>query len=223
MLEFDWRTVLHYASIVAVPGVLAITVHEVAHGWVAKLFGDQTAAEQGRLTLNPIKHVDPMGTILVPAALLIMTGGQYPFGWAKPVPVDAARLRHPRLDMIAVALAGPASNLAMGFLWALLLSVSIANFGYQGALPAWLAGVGLFGIQINVILAIFNLVPIPPLDGSRVLIAFLPRSIAAQIERFAIFGLIIIVALLVSGRLTRFIEPFLLRLSDFYSSMTGLA
>lgn len=223
MLEFDWRTVLYYASIVAVPGVLAITVHEVAHGWVAKWFGDRTAAEQGRLTLNPIKHVDPIGTILVPAALLIMTGGQYPFGWAKPVPVDASRLRHPRLDMVAVALAGPASNFAMGLVWALLLGLSIGRLGYQGAVPGWLSGVGLFGIQINAILAIFNLVPIPPLDGSRVLTAFLPRAVAAWVERFAIIGLIIVVALLISGRLNRFIEPFLLRLSDFYSSFTGLA
>jgi Zn-dependent protease len=223
MLGLDLPTILREISIIAVPGILAITLHEVAHGWVARLFGDQTAAERGRLSLNPLRHVDPIGTVLVPTTLLLATGGQIGFGWAKPVPVDKNRLRRPRRDMVAVALAGPASNLLMASVWAALGALTVGTVGYEGAVGGWLAGVCIFGIWINALLAAFNLLPIPPLDGSRVVLAFLPRAIADRIERFEIFGLIIVVALLWYGWLGRLVEPIFLRINDFFSSFTGLA
>jgi Zn-dependent protease len=223
MLGIDLPTILHELSIIAVPGVLAITMHEVAHGWVARLFGDSTAAERGRLSLNPLRHVDPIGTVVVPTTLLLATGGQVGFGWAKPVPVDKNRLRRPRRDMIAVALAGPASNLLMATVWAALCALTVATVGYTEATGAWLAGVCIFGIWINALLAAFNLLPIPPLDGSRVVLAFLPKAVADRIERFEIFGLIIVVALLWYGWLGPLVEPVFLGINDFFSSFTGLA
>jgi len=149
------------------PVVFAITVHEVAHGWIAKKYGDNTADSQGRLTLNPIKHIDLLGTIIIPGLLLI-TGTGFIFGWAKPVPVDPRNFKNPRADMAVVALAGPVSNLLMAIFWALIARVGM-TIGSDAAMVAEpLIYTGIAGISINLVLALVNLLPIPPLDGSRI-------------------------------------------------------
>ena len=170
-----------FVAVALIPLLFAITVHEVAHGWVAKQFGDPTAARLGRLTLNPIKHVDPIGTLLVPG-LLLLSHAPFLFGWAKPVPVTWENLRHPKRDMAIVAVAGPASNLMMAIFWAL-----IAKLGLDLGALSWagtpLYYMGSFGIQINVVLMVLNLLPLPPLDGGRVAVGLLPGPMAWQLSR----------------------------------------
>ena len=179
------------------PLLLAITLHEVAHGWVALLCGDPTAQSQRRLSLNPLRHIDPIGTVLVPAIMAVMGG--FIFGWAKPVPVNYRRLRQPKRDMALVALAGPMSNLLMAFGWAL---AAVIGHSVQTALP-WLGEplllMGIAGINVNVMLAVLNLIPIPPLDGSRVLVGILPNRFGEMMARIEPYSLIILVLLLVSG------------------------
>ncbi len=209
---------------VAIPLIFAITVHEVAHGWVALHFGDPTAKYAGRLTLNPIKHVDPLGTIIVPFVMVVLSSGMWAFGWAKPVPVAFHKLRNPRRDMILVAAAGPAVNLAMAFGWALLLSQRIAfdpGLDLQGDFVVRMC---LFGVVINVLLAVFNMLPIPPLDGGRVLAGLLPPQFARALQRVEPFGFFILIALMFTGVLWTLIEPVrgpLLRF--FLRSVAGLA
>ncbi|KAA0449704.1 MAG: site-2 protease family protein, partial [Candidatus Thioglobus sp.] len=163
----DFQTLLIYA----IPLIFAITVHEIAHGWVANLCGDGTAKMLGRLTLNPIKHIDPIGTIAVPA-ILYFTGSPFLFGWAKPVPINFNALKSPKQDMILVALAGPISNFIMAIFWLFLVIFFINT---QNSLGLEMAK---FGIIINLILGVFNLLPLPPLDGSRVVSALLPNKLA---------------------------------------------
>lgn len=189
----------------AIPIIFAITVHEVAHGWVASKFGDQTAKMMGRLTLNPIKHIDPIGTILVPG-LLLFFGGVI-FGWAKPVPVDWRNLRHPRRDMALVALAGPLTNFAMAVCWAVLLSVIVKTADPQSGAGFILFHMARAGVVINIVLMVLNLLPIPPLDGSRVVSACLPPRISAVYGRLEQFGLIIIIILLFTGVLGKILLP----------------
>ncbi|MEN8218287.1 MAG: site-2 protease family protein [Pseudomonadota bacterium] len=195
---------LQQVAIWTLPVLFAITVHEVAHGWVAFKLGDDTAHRLGRITLNPIKHIDPIGTVLLPLLLLVTTG--FVFGWAKPVPVNFHRLRQPRRDMALVALAGPGANLLMAIFWAL-----IAKFGLllTGAFaPAvFLIYMGIAGILINAILMILNLLPILPLDGGRVLYSTLPPSLADSFGRLEPFGLIILVVLLLTGMLEYVLWP----------------
>lgn len=177
------------------PVIFAITVHEVAHGWVAKKYGDNTASMLGRLTLNPIKHIDLFGTIILPSLLLI-TGTGFIFGWAKPVPVDSRYFKKPRQNMAIVALAGPASNLLMAIGWAFIarLGVTIGTSNEAIALPLIYSGVA--GISINLILMLLNLLPIPPLDGSRILSGILPSHLAWQFNKLERFGFIILLAML---------------------------
>lgn len=191
--------------IYAIPILFAITVHEVAHGWIASKLGDQTARMMGRLTLNPIKHIDPVGTILVPLVMLMFT--PFLLGWAKPVPVDWRNLRRPRQDMAWVALAGPAANLLMLIFWALIAKlVIVSGAGNQGyGVPVM--AMAMAGIFINIILMVLNLIPIPPLDGSRVLSAVLPPKQALVYNRLEPYGLIIVLVLLVTGVLGKFFLP----------------
>lgn len=186
-------------TIAAIPILFAITVHEVAHGWVALQFGDRTAEMLGRLTLNPIKHIDPVGTVAVP--LLTFWLGGFLFGWAKPVPVSYRNLRNPKRDMVFVALAGPGANLLMAIGWALLLQLFKALAPVLGGTASVLFQMAIFGIFFNSLLMIFNLLPIPPLDGGRVLRGLVPESIGVRLDALERYGLIIVVGLIVLGLL----------------------
>jgi len=197
-------------TVYALPVLFGITLHEAAHGYVARMFGDPTAWQAGRISLNPIRHVDPVGTILVPLALLFSTkmlgGSGLLFGWAKPVPVDWSRLRNPKRDMAWVALAGPASNLVMAIIWAISLRL-LAESG-ASASDFW-ARMAIAGVQVNLILMALNLVPLPPLDGGRIVCSLLPNQLAYQYSRIEPYGILILIILMLTGMLWFLLEPFL--------------
>jgi Zn-dependent protease len=190
--------------IYAPPIIFAITVHEAAHGYAARHFGDMTAYQAGRITLNPLKHIDPFGTILLPA-LTILLGGVL-FGWAKPVPVDFSRLRHPKKDMLWVAAAGPASNFLMAIFWVFVIKLSM-NAPMAISFP--LAEMGKAGISINIVLMVLNLLPLPPLDGGRIAVSLLPMPYAVKFARIERFGFLILIALMFSGVLNKILNPFI--------------
>lgn len=197
-------TYIQKISIYALPVIFAITVHEAAHGFAARYFGDSTAERAGRITLNPLKHIDPIGTILLPA-LTLLVGGIL-FGWAKPVPVDFSRLRHPKRDMLWVAAAGPASNFVMALFWASMIKLAVT---VPSIYSEPLSLMGQAGVMINVVLMVLNLLPLPPLDGGRIAVSLLPNHLAykyAQIERY---GFIILLVLLATGILATVMEPFI--------------
>ena len=195
----------------AVPVLFAITLHEAAHGWVANRLGDPTARDLGRITLNPLKHVDPMGTVVVPLALVLLSG--FVIGWAKPVPVDPRHFKQPLLDMALVALAGPVSNFIMACGWALLIVISPTGM---------LAAVGQAGITINLVLMVLNLLPIPPLDGGRVLAGLLPRPLAMEFIRIEPYGMIIILVLLFTGFLGKIMWPLVEHFQRIIALIFGL-
>jgi len=191
-------------AIYALPVIFAITVHEAAHGYVARHFGDTTAWRLGRVSLNPLRHVDPIGTILVPG-LLLATGSSILFGWAKPVPVNFSKLRRPKQDMLWVAAAGPAANLLMAFGWAALVKFAEIAQGLPG--NEVLFSMGRFGIRVNASLMLLNLLPIPPLDGGRIAVSLLPHDLAWKFARLEPYGFVIILALLFTDILPRIIAP----------------
>ncbi len=188
-----------------IPVIFAVTIHEVAHGWVASRFGDQTARSMGRLTLNPIKHIDPVGTIVVPTIMYFASG--FIFGWARPVPVNWRNLGHPRRDMALVAIAGPVANLLMLFFWAISAKIIMLSGSDSNYLTQLLLIMCSIGITINIVLMILNLFPLLPLDGGRVLTAMLPPNLAIPFSRLEPYGLIILVLLLVSGILWKILIP----------------
>ena len=184
--------------------IFAITLHEAAHGYVAKHFGDSTAYILGRVTLNPVKHIDVMGTIVVPLVLLVVTGGKFMFGWAKPVPVNFSNLRHPKRDMLWVAAAGPGSNIVQALIWALLARLLLTA---EGAAASYWFSVAEAGILVNVVFAILNLVPILPLDGGRVLASLLPVRASHAYQGTERYGMIILILLIVTGLLGMVLSP----------------
>ncbi len=193
---------LERIALAAIPIILAITVHEAAHGYVARMFGDGTAWMLGRVTLNPLKHIDPVGTVLVPFATLWLGG--FLFGWAKPVPVNFGNLRHPKRDMLWVAAAGPGSNFVMALVWAMVLGLASGG----GPFPsAGLQYMSVVGVVINVSLMVLNLLPILPLDGGRIALSLLPRSLAIPYSNTERFGFILVIVLLVTGALGVAMRP----------------
>lgn len=203
---------LEALSIWILPLLFAITLHEVAHGWMARYLGDPTAEQMGRLSLNPIKHIDPVGTLLVPLLLFFLGG--FIFGWAKPVPVNISRLHSPKRDMAIVAVAGPLANLTMALLWALLAKLATGLYPSNEWVAIPLISMGQVGISINLILMILNLLPVPPLDGGRVLAGVLPDRLAYGVLRVEPFGLFIVLGLLVAGLLSQILVPPYLTLSE---------
>ncbi|PCJ30079.1 MAG: site-2 protease family protein [Gammaproteobacteria bacterium] len=202
------------------PMIFAITVHEVAHGWVAMKLGDRTAQMLGRLTLNPIKHIDPFGTIVVPA-LLFMAGG-FMFGWAKPVPVTYQNLRKPKSDMAWVAIAGPASNLVMAILWAVEAKIGLAIYSSGIAIGELMIFMGIAGVIVNLMLMTLNLLPLPPLDGGRILTSLLPGPLAWKVSRIEPYGFFILMVLLYFGILGQLIWPLISTCISIISVVFGV-
>jgi Zn-dependent protease len=202
---------IQLVAVYALPVVLAITLHEAAHGYVALRLGDRTAYAAGRVTLNPLRHIDPVGTIALPLALLaigkLLGGGSVLFGWAKPVPVNFANLRQPKRDMLWVAVAGPGSNLVMALLWAAAVKASLAMPEAAFALP--LALMGAAGVYINVIFMVLNLLPLPPLDGGRILVSVLPHRLAYRVALTERWGFLILLVLLFTGVLGALLWPLI--------------
>jgi Zn-dependent protease len=217
----DELTLIQRIVVWILPVIFAITVHEVAHGWVAKKYGDNTASNLGRLTLNPIKHIDLFGTIILPGLLLI-TGTGFIFGWAKPVPVDPRNFKNPLQDMAIVALAGPVSNLLMAVFWALIIRLGVTIGSGNEAISHPLIYSGVAGISINLVLALINLLPIPPLDGSRILTGILPRYWAQQYNRLERYGFIILILLLYTKILNVLLEYPLFIAQKVFFSIAGL-
>lgn len=200
-------SIIQTIAVYALPVLFAITLHEAAHGYVARMFGDNTAMLAGRITLNPLKHIDPVGTILVPIAILVSSSlmgmGGMLFGWAKPVPVDFGNLRNPKKDIRYVAFAGPAANFAMALMWAIGLKAQVLT----GMNEPFFIEMAQAGIVVNLVLAALNLLPILPLDGGRILFSLLPSSVAYSFSRTEPYGMIVLILLLVLGILPMFIQP----------------
>ncbi len=216
-------TIIQKITIWAIPLIFAVTLHEVAHGFVASWCGDQTARLSGRLSLNPIKHIDPIGTLLIPG-LMLLVKSPILFGWAKPVPVDARNLRNPRRDMALVALSGSVTNILMAFFWGL-----IAKFGLMAGANenTWL-GVPLLlmggaGMQINIWLGLLNLIPLPPLDGGKVMSSLLPPRAAIQYQKIEPYGFIILLVLLFSGGLATILMPLAFFFLNLIAQLFGIA
>ncbi len=196
----DFDQIIQAITVNAIPLLFAITLHEAAHGYAARHFGDDTAAKLGRISLNPARHIDPVGTILMPLMLYFATSGAFMFGYAKPVPVNFGRLRNPKRDMIWVALAGPASNFFQAIVWALLALV----LSVSGVTEPYFLLVCKAGVLWNLVMFAFNLFPLPPLDGGRILVGLLPWKQAAAVSRIEPYGFFIVMALVVTGAVSNF-------------------
>lgn len=207
-------------AVAALPLVFAITLHEAAHGYVARYFGDLTAYAQGRVSLNPLRHIDLVGTLVVPVLILALSGGRFIFGWAKPVPVNFGNLRRPKHDMLWVAAAGPGANLVMALAWALVLkaAVLLPAAGYV----VWLVQVAKAGVVLNVVFMVLNLLPVPPLDGGRIAFSLLPNRAAYHYGKLEPYGLIIVLALLVIGALGTILWPFIFAVIQVIGWLVGV-
>ncbi len=204
------ESLIQTITVYALPVLFGITLHEAAHGYVARMFGDPTAWQAGRVSLNPVRHIDFIGTIVVPLVLLfstkLMGGGGLLFGWAKPVPVDWSRLRRPKRDMLWVALAGPGSNLVMAVIWAIGLRI-LAETGAVSS-DFWVR-MAIAGIQVNLVLMALNLLPLPPLDGGRIVFSLLPQRMAWQYSKIEPYGMVILIVLMLTGVLWTLLQPLL--------------
>ena len=210
--------IIQTITLAAIPVLFAITLHEAAHGYVARHFGDMTAFQQGRISLNPLRHIDPVGTILFPVLTLVLGG--ILFGWAKPVPVNFAALRQPKQDMLWVAIAGPLSNLVMALGWALLYKLALSFAGGYFSEP--LMGMAEWGIKINVVLLVLNMLPLPPLDGGRVAVSLLPHRQAFLLARIEPYGMFILIFLAVTPVLSLILSPLVNIMFKLISFLFGL-
>lgn len=210
--------VIQTIALAAIPVLFAITLHEAAHGYVARYFGDMTAYAAGRISLNPMRHIDPIGTVLLP--LLTLFVGGILFGWAKPVPVNFAALRRPKQDMLWVAIAGPASNLVMALGWALFYKLAWMNPGNYFAEP--MMGMAVWGMKINVILMVLNLLPLPPLDGGRVAVSLLPYRQATQLSKIEPYGMFILIFLAITSVLGFILMPLVQLVYKLLSLLFGI-
>lgn len=211
--------------IYAIPLLFAIVFHEVAHGWVAYALGDSTAKQLGRLSLNPVKHIDPLGTVGVPLLFLFISQFSLVFGWAKPVPITQSNLRKPRWHMVLVSLAGPGSNLIMALLWGLLASLGVYLFHDHALTPRYIeamVSIGQAGVMINLVLMVLNLIPLPPLDGGKIVSNLLPRHWAFYYDKIEPYGLLILILLLVTGVLGFVLRYFVGYFYYYISSLLGL-
>jgi len=215
-MNFD--QLIQTIALAAIPVLFAITLHEAAHGYVARHFGDMTAYQQGRISLNPLRHIDPVGTLLIP--LLTLWMGGILFGWAKPVPVNFAALRHPKRDMLWVAIAGPASNLVMAMGWALLFKIAWLNPENYFAEP--LLGMAEWGIKINIILMVLNMLPLPPLDGGRVAVSMLPHRQSYQLSKIEPYGIFILIFLAITPLLGWILLPPIRLVYQLLSLLFGI-
>ena len=217
----DLNSIILKITVYSVPFLLAVIVHELAHGLAAKHFGDRTSEMLGRLTLNPAKHIDPLGTVLVPLVLLV-SGSPFLFGWAKPVPINTRNLRNPKKSMALVAAAGPISNLLMAIGWALLYSI-LVNMELFGGIWTGVAAMAGFGVVFNVLLAVFNMLPLPPLDGGRVAVGIIPNQQGRLLSRLEPYGMLIIFALLMTNVLFPLLNPLISGITGLILSLVGVA
>lgn len=216
----EFEGILRLIALYAIPGIFAITLHEAAHGYAARHFGDLTAHQAGRITLNPARHVDPVGTLLVPILILAVSGGKYAFGWAKPVPVNFGALRNPKRDMLWVAAAGPGANLVMAVLWVLVIKIAGAIPVNYFTEPMILMARG--GIIINAVLMVLNLLPLPPLDGGRIAVSLLPRSLAYRFALVEPYGMVILIVLMFLGVLGSLLMPAVSGFIGVLASVFGI-
>ena len=217
----DELSLLQRVAIWLLPVLFAITVHETAHGWMALRLGDPTAKMLGRLTLNPIKHIDPMGTILVPGLLLMFSS--FLFGWARPVPITYQNLRRPKVDMAWVAAAGPLSNLLMAIFWALVGRAGVMLGSVSEEVAMFLVYSGVAGMFVNTLLMVLNLLPLPPLDGGRVLSSLLPGPLSWRYDKLEPYGLIILVGLLLTGILSKILWPIITAVLLMLAPLAGFS
>jgi Zn-dependent protease len=201
----DFQSLIQNIAIGALPVLFAITLHEAAHGYVARFFGDMTAYQQGRISLNPLRHIDPVGTILLPILMYILSHGSFLFGWAKPVPVNFGALRRPKQDMLWVALAGPAANLFMALFWGFWIKVALMSPQSYYAEP--LMEMAQLGVKINVVLMVLNLLPLPPLDGGRIAVSLLPHKMAIKLAGIEPYGMFILIGLAITPVLGWVLTP----------------
>jgi Zn-dependent protease len=216
MLESLIQTI----AIAALPVIFAITLHEAAHGYAARYFGDPTAWQQGRISLNPLRHIDLFGTIIIPASILLFSGGTFLFGYAKPVPVNFGNLRNPKKDMLWVAAAGPGANLFMALCWALMLKLAWLMPSNVFTLP--LSEMSKIGIVVNCVLMVLNLLPLPPLDGGRIAVSLLPHNLAWKFAKLERWGFPILVVLLFTGILGAVMSPLVIFAARTIESIFGL-